>query len=339
MAALSREKEYASFLADIKGRIARAQYDALKAVNKELIELYWDIGSKIVQKQEKNGWGKSVVETLSKDLQKEYPGIRGFSAGNVWRMRTFYIQYRNCPKLAPMVRELSWAKNIAIIEKCKDDLEREFYIRCTRRFGWTRDVLVHQIENKSYEKQMLGQNNFDKAVPEKYRKQASLAVKDEYTFDFLSLGEEHLEKELEDSLIGKIREFLAEMGGHFCFVGSQYRLEVDNDEYFIDLLLYHRKLRCLIAIELKMGKFKPEYAGKMQFYLSALDDLTRIEGENPSIGIIICKEKSRTTVDYALRDAHKPIGVATYRITPSLPKELVKYLPSKEEIGRKLEKL
>jgi hypothetical protein len=184
---------------------------------------------------------------------------------------------------------------------------------------------------------MLGQTNFEQALPAKYASQAALAVKDEYTFDFLGLGEEHLEKEMEGALLLRIRKFLAEMGEQFCFVDSQYRLEVDEEEYFIDLLLYHRKLRSLIAIELKVGKFKPEYAGKMQFYLSALDDKVRIEGENPSIGIIICKEKSRTIVEYALRDARKPIGVATYSITSSLPKELAKYLPSSQDIEKKLD--
>ncbi len=334
--ALSEEKGYADFLLDIKNRIRQAQYLALKAVNSELIGLYWDIGKKIVEKQEKSGWGKSVVEVLSRDLQREYPGIKGFSSGNLWRMRNFYVQYGSNQKLAPMVREISWAKNILVMEKCKDDLEREFYIKMTRKFGWTKDVLIHQIENKSYEKHLLNQSNFDKALPAKYTHQANLAVKDEYTFDFLDLGEEHSEKELEGALIARIRDFLAEMGNHFCFVGSQYRMEVDGEEYFVDLLLYHRKLRSLIALELKIGKFKPEYAGKMQFYLSALDDKVKTDEENPSIGIIVCKEKSRTTVEYALRDAHKPIGVATYKITPSLPKELIKYLPSREDIEKRL---
>ena len=336
MAALLDNRGYDKFLADIKERIRQAQYAALKAVNKELISLYWDLGQKIVEKQEKFCWGKSVVETLSADLQKEYPGIRGFSAQNLWAMRQFHVLYRDKPKLLTLLGEISLSKNLIIMNRCHDDLEREFYIKMTRKFGWTHNVLAHQLENKSYEKTMLGQTNFELTLPAKYAGQAALAVKDEYTFDFLGLGEEHLEKEMEGALLLRIRGFLAELGGQFCFVGSQYHLEVDDEEYSIDLLLYHRKLRSLIAVELKVGKFRPEYAGKMQFYLSALDDKVRLDGENPSIGIIICKEKSRTTVEYALRDSRKPIGVATYRITPSLPKELIKYLPSKVEIGKRL---
>lgn len=336
MAALSKDKGYGEFLADIKKRIRQAQYAALSAVNKELVGLYWDIGQGIVEKQEKHGWGKSVVETLADDLQKEYSGTKGFSRGNLWCMRNFFLQYRRSQKLAPMVREISWAKNIIVMERCKDELEREFYLKMTKKFGWTKNVLIHQLENRAYEKTMIGQTNFERTVPAKYAHQAALAVKDEYAFDFLGLGEEHLEKELDGALLLQIRSFLAELGSQFCFVGSQYRIEVDGEENFIDLLLYHRQLRCLVAVELKIGKFKPEYSGKMQFYLAALDDTARLAGENNSIGIIICKEKSRTTVEYALRDSRRPMGVATYTITPSLPKELMKCLPSNEEIGKRL---
>ncbi len=325
--------DYVEFLSEIKQRIAQAQYSALKSVNKELISLYWDIGKKIVEKQE---WGKSVVETLAKDLQREYPGIKGFSSANLWRMRNFYLNYKDSEKLAPLVREISWVKNIIIMEKCKDELEREFYLKMTRKFGWTKDVLIHQVENKSYEKFLLNQTNFDKTLPEKYKNQAKLAVKDEYTFDFLELGEEHAERELESALVTRVKDFLNELGGYFCFVGSQYRLEIDGEEYFIDLILYHRRLRCLVAVELKVGKFKPEYAGKMQFYLSALNDKVKLEDENPSIGLIICKEKNRTTVEYALKDVSKPIRISTYRITSTLPKSLMKYLPSKEEIVKRV---
>ena len=335
----SVSKEYTSFLQEIKKRISDAQYAALKSVNKELISLYWDLGKEIVEKQHKFGWGKGIVENLSKDLQIEFVGIKGFSPQNLWFMRQFYVHYSEKVKLQPLVREISWVKNIIILSKCKDDLEREFYIKMTSKYGWTKNVLIHQIENKSYEKFLLNQTNFDITVPQKYRSQAKLAVKDEYTFDFLELGEEHSERELENALINKIKRFLNEMGGYFCFIGSQYRVEVDGEEYFIDLVLYHRKLRCLMAIELKIGKFKPEYAGKMQFYLSALDDTVRLEDENPSIGIIISKEKSRTTVEYALRDVKKPIGISTYKITPKLPKNLLKYLPSPEDITRRLKKL
>lgn len=330
---------YKDFLVQIKERIRKAQYDALKSVNQELINLYWDVGRMILDKQSEHGWGKSVVENLAKDLQEEYKGIKGFSSGNLWRMRNFYQQYSNNQKLAPLVREISWVKNVIIMEKCKDDSEREFYIRITKKFGWTKDVLINQIENNAYGKYLSNQTNFDKTLPAKYKTQAKLAVKDDYTFDFLELGEEHSEKELEKSLTEKMKHFLTEMGGYFCFIGSQYRLEIYDEEYFIDLLLYHRKLKCLVVLELKIGDFKPEYAGKMQFYLSVLDDKVKLNDENPSIGIIICKSKVRTIVEYALKDVKKPIGVSTYKITKDLPKNLSKYLPSKEEISRKLEKI
>ncbi len=236
-----------------------------------------------------------------------------------------------------MVAQIGWTHNHVILEKCKDNLEREFYIQMTRKYGWTKNVLIHQIENQSYEKTLLGQTNFDKALTPSQRSQAKLAVKDEYTFDFLELGEAHSERELERALIARIEDFLRAMGGLFAFVGSQFRLEVEDTEYFIDLLLYHRHLKCLIALELKIGKFKPEFVGKMQFYLAALDRQVREDGENPSIGIILCKEKNRTIVEYALHDARKPIGVATYRIVRRLPKELKGQLPSPDEIAKLLE--
>jgi len=328
--------EYAGLLQDVKERIRSAQYEALKVVNKELIGLYWDIGRMIVERQKGETWGKSVVERLATDLQKEFSGTGGFSASNLWRMKLFFETYEANQKLAPLVREIGWTHNILIFEQCKDDLQREFYIRMTRKFGWSKTVLVHHIENQSYEKTLLGQTNFDKALPVEIRAQAKLAVKDEYTFDFLEMGEEHSERELERALIGRVEQFLQEMGGMFTFLGSQFRLEVSDKEYFIDLLLFHRRLKCLVAIELKVTEFQPEYVGKMQFYLAALDDLVRLPEENPSIGIILCKTKDRIIVEYALRNARKPIGVGQYRVVTKLPKRLQGQLPSPEEIEKLL---
>lgn len=330
------EKDYVIFLSNIKKKILESQYSALKAVNKELINLYFDIGKSIVDKQE---WGKSIVETLSIDLQKAFPGVKGFSSANIWRMRNFFLIYKENEKLAPLVREISWSKNLLIMEKCKSDLEREFYIKMTKKFGWTKNMLMNHLENKSYEKYLLNQTNFDASIQEIHKPLAKLAVKDDYTFDFLELTEEHSEKELEKALTEKIRGFLSEMGNYFCFIGSQYRLEIDDEEFFIDILLYHRKLKCLVAIELKVGDFKPEYAGKMQFYLSVLDDKLKLEDENPSIGIIICKNKKRTIVEYALKDSKKPIGIATYKLTKSLPNNISKYFPSQEDIEKRLSNL
>jgi predicted nuclease of restriction endonuclease-like (RecB) superfamily len=329
--------DYVRLLSEVKERVRSAQYAALKAVNKELVGLYWDIGRMIAQRQDKSGWGKSVVENLSEALRREFPGVSGFSVQNLWYMRQFYREYSGHERLQPLVGEIAWAHNLVIMSKCKDPLQREFYIRMTRKFGWTKNVLIHHIENQSYEKSLLGQTNFDQALTPELRAQAKLAVKDEYTFDFLELGEEHSERELERALIVRIEDFLRAMGGMFAFMGSQYRLEVDGEEFFIDLLLFHRRLRCLVAIELKVGTFKPEFVGKMQFYLTALDREVRQSDENPSIGIILCKEKNRTIVEYALHDAKKPIGVATYEVTRTLPRELQGQLPRPEEIAALLE--
>lgn len=337
---MSIEKEtYTSFLSEVKKKIYASQYRALRAVNKELIGLYWEVGRVLTEKQEQLGWGKSVVESLSKDLQAEMPGVSGFSASNLWRMKSFYEQYRASEKLAPLVREIGWSHNLVILEKCKSDLEREFYIKMTKQYGWTKNVLVHQVEGKAYERFLLNQTNFDNALPEKYRNQAKLAVKDSYSFDFLEMAQDHSEHELELSLIKSIRKFLLEMGGDFAFMGSQYKLEVGGEQFFIDLLLYHRRLKSLVAIELKTTKFKPEYAGQLQFYLTALNETVKTEDENPSIGIIICKEKDRTTVEYALKDMNSPMGIASYKIREDLPENLKKLLPSPEEIAERLEKL
>jgi len=336
MSNIENHEEYKAFIAHVKARVKGAQTKALYAVNKELIALYWEIGQSIVKNQEEQGWGKSVVEMLAYELQLEFPGTTGFSNANLWRMRNFYITYKDAEKLAQLVREIGWSHNILIIERCKDNLEREYYIQMTKRNFWSRNSLSTSISNQSYEKFLLSQNNFATMLPEARQKDARLAVKDEYIFNFLDLEDDHLEKELERGLINNIRKFLTEMGHYFTFVGSQDRLEVGDDEYFIDLLLYRRKLRCLVAIELKRDKFKPEFAGKMQFYLSVLDDLVRLEGENPSIGIIVCQEKNRTKVEYTLRDVNKPMGVATYSVNTKLPKEMAGLLPTEEEIAHHL---
>jgi predicted nuclease of restriction endonuclease-like (RecB) superfamily len=328
---------YPEFLAQLKTSIRQRQYQALRAVNNELLALYWEIGEAIHRKQDEQGWGKSVVETLARDLQAEFPGRNGFSAQNLWLMRQFYLEYSQSPKLQPLVREISWAKNLVILARCKDLLEREFYLRATARFGWTKAVLQHQIDNRSYEKYLLNQTNFDQTLPEEIKAQAILAVKDHYTFDFLELAEEHGERELEQALIVNLRNFLAELGGAFAFIGNQYRLEVGGQEYFIDLLLFHRRLRCLVAIELKIGDFKPEHKGKMEFYLEALESTERLPDENPPIGIIICRSKNKTIVEYALRNAIRPLGVATYSVMPDLPENIQTELPSPEQIAERLD--
>ena len=336
---IAASQDYPALLAEVKARIQSAQYAALRAVNKELVSLYWDIGRLIVERQQSAKHGAAIAERLADDLRAAFPDMRGFSRRNVFYMREFFLLYCDAPKVQPLVAQIGWSHNLLILSRCKDAQEREFYLRMTRKFGWSKSVLAHQIDNQSYEKSLLGQTNFDQTLTPALRAQAKLAVKDEYAFDFLELGAQHGERELERALIARIEDFLRAMGGMFAFMGSQYRLEVDGKEYFLDLLLFHRKLRALVAIELKIGDFAPEFVGKMQFYLAALDAQVRQEDENPSIGIILCKEKSRTIVEYALHDARKPIGVATYKITKTLPKALQNQLPPPETIARLLESI
>lgn len=331
--------EYLDFRNEITTRIRSAQYEAMKAVNKEIIALYWEIGKRITEQQKTLGWGKSVVETLSHDIQQEFPGIKGFGARNIWDMARFYTEYQGNEILQPLVAEISWSKHIVILTKCKDTRQRQFYIRATKKFGWTKDVLINKIEIKSYENYLLGQSNFDTTLPEKIRNQAVLALKDEYSFSLMGLDDEHSEYELEQSIVKNIRAFLMEFGPDFSFIGNQYRIELDGREYFIDLLLYNRRLQSMIAIELKVGEFKPEYKGKMEFYLNILNETVRMPHENPAIGIIICKSKSRMIVEYALKNSTMPIGVATYSLSSELPEAYRKLLPTSEEIAKKLEKL
>ena len=331
--------DYKTFLEEIKTQVYQSQHQALKKVNKELIALYWFIGKSIIEKQQLHNWGKSIVEELSRDLQKEFVGVKGFSSRNLWYMRNFYNHYDQNQKLQPLVAEISWSHNILILDKCKDDLEREFYIKMAIKYGWSKSILVYQIEGKSYERFLLNQTNFDQSLEEKYKHQAKLAVKDSYNFGFLGIEESYDEKELEQSIIKNIRSFLLEMGSDFAFIGNQYKINVGGDDFYIDLLLFHRRLKSLVVIELKTIKFKPEHAGQLQFYLTALDEQVKTEDENPSIGILICKEKNRTVVEYALKNITAPMGVASHSITEKLPLELEKLLPSIEQISESLDKL
>ena len=332
---MSLEISQNAFIADVKLKVRQAQYEALKVVNTQLINLYWEIGRSISEKQSEN-WGKAIVPTLSKELQNEFPGIGGFSTTNLWLMAQFYSEYQNVEILQPLVGEISWTKHVAILNKCKNNQERQFYILSTKKFGWTKNVLIHQIENQTFEKYLTNQTNFDQNLPDSIKNQALLAVKDEFTFDFLNLANEHSESELEQALIRNIRSFLLELGHNYTFVGNQYKLSVSDKEFFIDLLLYHRQLQCLVAIDLKVGEFLPEYKGKMEFYLTVLNETIKLQHENESIGIIICKSKDRTIVEYSLKSSNMPIGIATYATSNLLPKEFVDLLPSSREISEKI---
>lgn len=327
---------YAEFLADLKERIRRARIKAALSANRELILLYWEIGRMILERQRKEGWGSKVIDRLAQDLRREFPDMKGFSARNLKYMRAFAEAYPDKEFVQEVLAQITWYHNITLLEKVKDPKERIWYIQQTIEHGWSRNVLVHQIESGLYHRKGKAITNFDRTLPAPQSDLAREVLKDPYVFDFLGLTEDIRERELERQLIACIRDFLLELGVGFAFVGSQVHLEVGGEDFYLDLLFYHLKLRCYVVIELKTGEFKPEYAGKMNFYLSAVDDLLRHPDDRPSIGIILCKSKNKVIVEYALRDTTKPIGVSSYRLTRALPEELKSSLPSVEELEREL---
>ena len=293
---VERPQGYSNILDSISLKIRSAHARALTAVNKELIEVYRDIGKTIYEQKESGKWGDAVVRTLASDLQKKFPGMRGFSYRNLYIMSDLYTTYKNSEKVQTLSAQISWSHNVAILSKCKDLLEKEFYMRMSKKNGWTYRVLIHHIEGGAYENTLLAQSNFKKNLPTNLYPEAALVVKDEFLLDFAGLRNKHSEEALERSIVRNIEAFLREVGTSISFLGSQYRVELEGQEFFIDLLFYHRRLRSLIAVELKVSEFIPEYVGKMQFYLSVLDDKVRLKEENPSIGIILCKSKKRTVV-------------------------------------------
>jgi len=366
--------DYPELLEELKTRIRASQVKAALSVNRELIHLYWSIGESIVQRQRAEGWGKTVVERLSADLRREFPDISGFSAGNIWRMRAFYFAWaeettaqpepemdlsnlaqparesRRKEKLAQPAREMNFAKppetiaeipwfhNVILIEKVKEPAQRLWYARQTREHGWSRAVLVHQIESNLFGRQGGASTNFASTLPAPQSDLAAEVVKDPYVFEFLGdLAADISERQLERKLIHHIRDFLLELGKGFAFVGSQYQLEVDGQDFYLDLLFYHLHLRCYVVIDLKVEPFKPEFAGKMGFYVNAVDDLIRdAKHDQPTIGIVLCKEQSRVIVEYTLRDATQPIGISTYRL---LPEPLKGELPTAEDLQAELGKV
>lgn len=336
--ALSKANDYFEFLSTIKNRIRNARISAARVVNKELNSLYWDIGKHIVEKQEKLGWGKSVVERLSHDLMAEFPGSSGFSPQNLWLMRQFFLEYRDSSILQQLVGELPWGQNLLIMQKVKTDKERAYYLKATIEMGWSRNVLLNQIKANAYERHALKtkQHNFERALPVHLVEQADKAMKDVYMLDFLGITKPVVEREIERRMVSAIKDVLLELGYGFSFLGNQYRIKAKDNEYFIDLLFYHRRLKCLVAVELKAGKFQPEYAGKMNFYLNLLDDYVREKEENPSIGIILCADRDHLEVEYALRGIQKPMGVAEYRLTNKLPKTLAGKLPDVKKLKQKI---
>jgi predicted nuclease of restriction endonuclease-like (RecB) superfamily len=367
---LPLSREYVEFVTELKQRIVSARLSAARAVNRDLILLYWDIGKGIVERQAAMGWGDSVVEALAKDLEKAFPGTGGFSARNLWDMRRFYSAYSDAQFLQQAVAELGklkrskklrqpvagigtvaaqsappgflrqavaeipWGHHLQILNKVETPAARLYYLRATAKLGWSRNVLLNQIKAKAYERSLAEgkTHNFPAVLPEYLAEQAEEALKSSYNLEFLGIRREVKERELEDRLIARLQQFILELGYGFCFIGRQHRLTLGKNEYFIDLLFYHRFLKALVAVELKVGSFEPEYAGKMDFYLNLLNDKERARGDNPSIGIILCAEKDDIVVEFSLKTKTNPIGVAEYHLTEKLPKQLRGKLPSERQL-------
>lgn len=327
---------YDDFLRDLKERIRGAQVKAALAVNRELVTLYWSVGRDILAEQQQRGWGAKVIDRLAADLRLAFPELKGFSPRNLKYMRALAEAYPDEQFVQQLVAQIPWGHNVRILDAINDPAGREWYMRQTVEHGWSRNVLVHQIESGLYRRQGKALTNFTRSLPSPQSELAQQLLKDPYNFDFLTIGEDVLERDLERGLLEHIRQFLLELGVGFAFVGSQYHLEVSGNDFYLDLLFYHLRLRCFVVIDLKISEFQPEFAGKMNFYLSAADDILRHPDDQPSIGIILCKTKNKVIVEYTLRDTQKPMGVSTYQLTESLPKQLEGSLPTVEELEAEL---
>ncbi|MGG6241716.1 PDDEXK nuclease domain-containing protein [Nodosilinea sp. AN01ver1] len=327
------EENYFALLSGLKKRIQSAQIKAVLAVNRELILLYWQIGREILARQQAEGWGGKVIERLAQDLKREFPDMKGFSRSNLMYMRAFAEAWPDEQFVHQAGGQIPWKHNCVILEKVKDPTERLWYIQQTVENGWSRNVLVLQIESGLFQRQGGAITNFERTLPSPQSDLVQQLIKDPYHLEFLPLGKKFQERELENALVAHIRDFLMELGVGFAFVGSQYYLNIGGEDFYLDLLFYHLELRCFIIIDLKMGEFKAEYSGKMNLYVSAVDDLLRKKHDNPTIGIILCKSKNKTIAEYALRNVNTPIAVSTHK----LPKQLQESLPTAEQLEMELE--
>jgi predicted nuclease of restriction endonuclease-like (RecB) superfamily len=327
---------YSTLLQELKQRIQQSQSRASISVNRELVLLYWHIGQDILVRQERENWGAKVIDRLAVDLKKAFPEMKGFSPRNLKYMRAFAGAWPDEEFVQQAVAQIPWGHNVRILDYVKEHRVREWYVRATLEHGWSRDVLVHQIESGLHKRAGAAVTNFERTLPPPQSDLAQQITKDPYTFDFLMIGEDAHERGLEHGLLAHLRDFLLELGIGFAFVASQYRLEVGGSDFFIDLLFYHLKLRCFILVDLKAKEFEPEFAGKMNFYLAAVDDLLRHPDDRPSIGLIICKAKNQIIAEYALRNSITPIGISEYRLAESLPADLKGSLPTIEELENEL---
>lgn len=329
--------DYAPFLEELKARVRTAQFRASVAANSEMVMLYWSIGRDILDRQQQAGWGAKIIDRLATDLTHEFPAMRGFSTRNLKYMRAFAKAWPERQIVQDRLAQLTWFHQIALLEKLKNPEERLAYAAAVTEHGWSRDILVIQIETGFLKRLGKSVNNFARTLPKPQSDLAAQTLKDPYVFDFLELTGDVEERRLERALVEKIRRFLLELGVGFAFVGHQVHLNVAGEDFYLDMLFYHLRLRCYVVVELKATQFRPEYAGKLQFYLSAVDDLIRDrEKDGPTIGLLLCKSKKRVIVEYTLREGQRPIGVASYQFTRALPSDLAQSLPTVDALEAEL---
>ncbi len=328
--------DYANWLADIKTRVAAARQRAVLAANAELIGLYWQIGRDILQRQAAQGWGSKVIERLARDLRAAFPEMKGFSRANLLYMRAFAEAWPDEQFVQQLAGQLPWFHIVVLITRLKDDPTREWYARKAITEGWSRATLERNLRNRLHERQGNAVTNFEARLPAPHSQLAHETLKDPYLFDFLGLGDEAQERDIENALVRHITRFLLELGSGFAFVGQQYRLEVSDKEFFIDLLFYHTRLKCYVVVELKATEFRPEHAGRLNFYLTAVDRQIKAPEDKPTIGLLLCKTQDRLVAEYALSGIDKPIGVAEYELVRALPEPLATSLPTVEELESEL---
>lgn len=332
---LMNNKEYIDVIEQVKKDIKNAQYKAVVSVNSELILLYYRIGQVI---NEHKSWGNKFVQNLAADIRISFPGATGYSERNLKYMAKFAAEYTDIEFVQQVVAQIPWGHTVVLLDKIKDDSIRRWYVEKSLDNGWSRNVLVHQIESGLYERQVLAEkvSNFENMLPSPQSELALQTMKDPYVFDFIPFKEDMLERDIEEALVKDVTKLLLELGTGFAFLGHQYHLNVGGDDFYIDLLFYNLNLRAYVVIELKTGDFKPEYAGQLNFYLSAVDGILKKEQDNPTIGLLLCKSKNNLVAEYALKDMTKPMGVSEYRITHDLPEELEKQLPSVEDLQKRI---
>ena len=345
---LMLNKEYKTWLADIKLKVRNAQLKAAVRVNSEMLLFYWNLGAEIVVKQAGAKWGDGLIDQLSKDLIAEFPEVKGFSRSNLMYIKKWYLFYSKTGSIVQQpvgqiaqqgiaqIAQIPWGHNIAIISKCKNVKEALFYVQSTLEHNWSRDVLIHQIEGGLYKREGKAITNFSRSLPKPHSDLAQQTLKDPYMFDFMTMRKQYDERDLETALVAHVTQFLLELGAGFSFIGRQVPIKVGSQEFFIDLLFYHTKLHSYVVIELKTGTFEPGHAGQLNFYIRAVDKQLRKDGDQPTIGLLLCKTRDKLVAEYALSDIHKPMGVSEYKLTHSLPKKLKSSLPTIQEIEKEL---